>query len=46
MAICCINNWENVMSNIYITLKKSDLYNKVNGIRCCIHAKNTNFKNH
>jgi hypothetical protein len=46
MTVCCINNWESVMSHIYKTLKNSDLYHKINSIRCCIHAKDSNYKNH
>jgi hypothetical protein len=44
--ICCINDYETVVSNIYSYIKNSSLYEKIYEIRCCIYSENDNYMNH
>jgi len=36
--ICCINNWESIITNIYEKIKISGLYSKILEIRCIVSA--------
>jgi len=38
--ICCINNWKNIFSKLYLNIKDSGLYNIIKGIKCNILSKN------
>ena len=43
--ICCINNWVNIVSNLFFKIKNSGLYEKVFEIRCVILGNYENNKN-
>jgi len=46
MTIACINDWNDVINNIYTKLRTSPLYQKVEEIRCCVHANNRDVLSH
>ena len=45
ISICCINNWQSVITNIYNKLKTYNLYNEIDEIRCVVSCKDESFKN-
>ena len=45
MTICCINNWKDVIENIYKQiLKNYELYNTIDEIRCIVSCHDESFK--
>jgi|TARA_R110000824_G_scaffold136888_13_gene300857 hypothetical protein len=36
LHVCCINNWRDVVGNMYRQIRESGLYEKIDGIRCSV----------